>query len=348
MQIKYFILLIGVFNTLCLFAQNKYVVKDWEEYSFTSKYGNPITILWTLERSHKKVDYMDNRYHFYLSFKSRTKLNGAPQPVWVGFDIKVDGLERNLQFGQTLKWKGHKSWDFWHESPSPKVIMNVSRGWIGTYLNEIEDVIEEKDDCAEIVNQLGVYTGSEFTKDAYKVGETVSGFFDDDIAKFIAKYSKSASSLFKIASSKAFGIVTGILESDDLGTPLNAYEGAYEKAKGHVYVIEKQFTELGKLNSPLTKQDTNEQVKSEDEVDFWNSPENSAKTSSIDTEMKMKIIKSIEYSQKELKKELDNMDIALKGIETELILEKDDCRKKALEQYNACFKYNAEVLLSIK
>lgn len=340
--------MVCVINTLGLFAQNRYVVKDWQEYTFISKYGNPITVLWALERSHKKVEYMDNRYQFYLRFKSKTKLSGISQSIWVGFDVKVDGLKGNLQFGHTLNWEGHKSWDFWHESPSPQVKMNVSSGWIGTYLDEIEKAVDKKDDCAEIVNELGVYTGSEITKDVYKVGETVSGFFDDDIAKFIATFNKSASTLFKLTSSKAFGVVTGIFESPNLNTSLDAYEGAYEKAKGHVYVLEINLSELGKLNSAQTNQNTKELAKSEDEVDFWHSPENSTKTSVIDTEKKMKIIKSIQYSQKQLKKELENMDVALKGAETELILEKDDCRKKAFEQYHACFKYNAEVLLSIK
>ena len=350
---KIILVLIVHFSSFNIFAQNKLVIQDWQEFTLTSKYGNPISFLWTLERNHKRTDYMENRYKFYIRFKSKTKFKGSPQSVSIGYNIEVDGLKNNLQFRKTLYWDKHGTWDFWHQSASPDVEMKVSTGWIGTFLKEIEKASEKDTDCAEIVNDLGVYTGLELTKDAYGVGDFASGFYDKEIAAFIAKYSKSATKLFKITSSKAFGVITLLLQSDDMGRPFDAYEDAYEKAKGHVYVLEKQFQDLGQLNAPNTSElgnftnpNTNSNEGGDD--DFWNTPETTTRVSPTNHQDQEKIIRSIKYSQEKLKKELENMNIAMEGFKVESNLDDDDCRKTAMIQYHASFKNNAEVLLSIK
>ncbi|WGH74514.1 hypothetical protein P8625_10445 [Tenacibaculum tangerinum] len=330
-----------------LISQNKKVIKDWEEYTFNSKYGNPITIIWSLERSHKPAKYMDNRYHYFFRFKSKTKLKGQTKPVWVGFDIAVDGLERNIEFGSTLYWEKTSSWDFWHESSNAKIEMKASKGWIGTYLKELEKVSKKDKNCAELLDKLGVYTASEIASDTYDTASFTAGFFDKDIAKFISKYSKSAAKLFKITSSKAFGVITSLLESDDMGTPMNAYENAYENARGHVFVLEKHFTDLGIINSSNTNDSKKNNTKELASEDFWNTPENSKKMT-VPTEEQEKIIRSIKYSQKKLGEELKKMNSAMEGFTIESSLKNDDCRKKAMIQFHESFKYNAEVLLSIK
>lgn len=328
-------------------SQSKKIIQDWQEYTLNSKYDNPITILWSLERSHKPAKHMNNRYQYFLRFKSKTKLDGEAQSVWVGFNIEVEQLENHLQFGKTLYWDKTGSWDFWHESTSAKIDMKTSRGWIGTYLKEIEKVSKKDEDCAELLKNLGIYTGSDFVSDTYNAAEVTSGFFDKDIAKFISKYSLSASKLFKITSSTTFGVITKILESDDMGRPMDAYEKAYENAKGHVFVLEKHFKDLGVLNSSDSTNSTKPNTDELNSEDFWNTPENS-EVATVRTEEQEKIVRSIKYSQEKLKEELKNMNIAIEGFEIEFNLKNDDCRKNAMIQFHESFKSNAEVLLSIK
>lgn len=342
-----FLLFFFMVLTSSVRCQNKKIIKDWQEYTFDSKYGNSITILWALERSHKTANHMSNRYHYFLRFKSKTKFNNKPKSVWVGFDIEVDNFKNNLQFGKTLYWDKTGSWDFWHESANVKIDMKISRGWIGTYLKEIEKVSKKDEDCTELLKDLGIYTSSEFVSDTYNSAEFTTSFFDKDIAKFIAKYSTSASKLFKITTSTTFGVITKILESDDMGAPMDAYEDAYENAKGHVFVLEKHFKDLGVFNSSNSNDTTSPNTDELISEDFWNTPENS-KVATVHTEEQEKIIRSIKYSQEKLKKELKNMNIAIEGFKIESTLKNDDCRKNAMIQFHESFKSNAEVLLSIK
>lgn len=330
-----------------MLSQNKKIIKDWQEHTLESKYGNPITILWSLERSHKPAKYMSNRYQYFLRFKSKTKFKGESKSVWVGFNIEVENFKNHLQFGKTLYWDKTSSWDFWHESANAKIDMKTSRGWIGTYLKEIEKVSKKDKDCAELLDELGVYTSSEFASDTYETADFASGFFDEDIAKFIAKYSKSASKLFKITSSTTFGVITSILESDNIGTPMNAYENAYENAKGHVFVLEKHFKDLGILNSSNSNSSSKPNTNELNSEDFWNTPENS-KVITVRTVEQEKLVRSIKYSQEKLNEELKNMNIAIEGFKIESNLKDDDCRKNAMIQFHESFKSNAEVLLSIK
>lgn len=341
------VLLLSLRSSFVLTAQNKLVVKDWQEYTFASKYGNPITIQWILERSSDRVDYMDNKYHFFFRFRSKTKLYGHKQSVWVGFDIPIEGREYDLEFGQTLFWDRDGKSDFWHASSSPPIEMKVDRGWIGTFSSEIEKSIQKPEDCAKLVEELGAYTGSEMTKQAVNAATSISGFFDEKITNFIATYSSSASALFKITSSTTVGIIIDLVNPVKMSTHLEGYENAHQNAKRQSTALKISFITLGKLNasqqSPPAKSTKNSNSL-DSNSDFWNTPENSQKVHS--RKERTMLIQNIEKKQKELKKALDDMDLALKLINIEKLV-KDDCRKKALEQYHASFKYNAEVLLKI-
>ena len=69
---------------------------------------------------------------------------------------------------------------------------------------------------------------------------------------------------------------------------------------------------------------------------------------SVRTEEQEKIVRSIKYSQKKLKEELQKMNSHLEYFKIQSSLKDDDCRKKAMIQFHESFKSNAEVLLSIK
>jgi hypothetical protein len=147
---------IGIICFLLFFASpddntvvdDKVVIIDWTTRTFSSKYGNPITYQYMLVRGQKRVDYMNNRYHYYFRTRSCTKYKKKNEKVWIGFDVNLmtgevpykdkDGDAVDLEYGSTLSWDKYYSWDFWATPATLNLEFEGERGWIGTFLNEME------------------------------------------------------------------------------------------------------------------------------------------------------------------------------------------------------------------
>ena len=335
-----------------IFAQSdKVVVTDWTDVTFTSSYGNPITIIYKLERATKPADHMGNQYKYYLRFKSKTTYLGKQQPVWVGFDISFeDKSSGSMRFGLTLHWDKVKSWSFWNPAKNVKLNLKLN-GRIGTFLNEIETMSKYAKGCSAIINDIERHSQQEFYQGmkgkAKSLGEATTDVFSKEIGDFIRKYSKTMEHFWKIQKSTAFGVVVDLAAPNQLGTPLTAFKESHERARGHLYVLEQEFAKLGVSEKPSPK--TTDIETQEIQSDFWNTPENNTKT--VSGEEYKRIKASIAYSQGKLKKELENMRVAYEGIKIEKKLgtkQESECRYLALDEYFNSYMYNAEVMLSIE
>lgn len=313
-----------------LVAQNKVTIKDWETFTFSSKYGNPITFQWKLERSEKPLSYMKNQYEFWFKFRSKTMFYGKIQPVYVSIDIPIQDRKYNVNSGIRIYPDKDSSHNFWSLLANPKIEFGVKRGWIGTYNNEVEK------NCADVLKELGMYTNSELLQDAADAGKEITDFFDDDIGDFASKFGIATGKLFKIAL-KSFGVFYEVLDTDKMDTPLDAYESAHNKAKDHMLELEKQFTALGKLNYNGGNEKTSGLMKS-------NLP--STSTGNDINETPQQILKRINQHQKGLKESVEAMDGLIGDMKTEISI--GGCQQNALNEYHASFKYNAEMLLSLK
>lgn len=130
-------------------AQDRVVVVDWQEHGLVSKHGTPLSFEWQLERAAEPTDYMDDRYEFWFRFRSSTVYAGQPQPIYVGFDIAVEDRQYNIGFAKALRPGEETTYDFWHHVAEPAVVMATSRGWVGTFLTEIETETAAMS-CAEL------------------------------------------------------------------------------------------------------------------------------------------------------------------------------------------------------
>lgn len=129
--------------------QDRVTIVDWQQHSFVSRHGTPLSFEWRLERDAERTGYMDDRYEFRFRLRSTTVYAGRETPIYVGFDIAVEERDYNLGFAKTLRPGDEASYDFWHASAEPTVVMATSRSWVGTFLNEIETETAPMS-CAEL------------------------------------------------------------------------------------------------------------------------------------------------------------------------------------------------------
>lgn len=343
-----FVLLVLHANLLSQERPNRTMITNWKDVNIESKYGNPIRFQYKVERGNKRQSHMENRFEYHIYFRSKTEYKGKKSPIWISFDIEVPGRERNLSFAKTLRYDTLSHWNFWLSSTSVEIKVGA-KGYIGTFTKEYEDKLSQEEiDCNEFINDLGKYTKEEFGSDVKSTAGWGFEFFGDMGADKIMKYNKTLGKFTKIMASKTFSVVSGLLESDGLGPNMNAFHDAFDDVRGHVFVLEKHLKEVEKRTQEANERNAKSKADAELSENFWDTPENSGTIITVYTEEEKKLIKSIQYSQKELDKNYKKMMIMLDAIKIERVVDPEDCRMKALDEFLVTYKYNIDVLMSMK
>ncbi|MGM5470475.1 hypothetical protein ACS386_09380 [Flavobacteriaceae bacterium LMO-SS05] len=214
----------------------------------------------------------------------------------------------------------------WVEAQKPVIRLAVEpKGQSYDWDNIGGEILSENDtDCNVLISNLDSFEWGKI-KD-WKLDKT-SDLFDDDIAKYIAKWSVRASKFYKFYTHPIVGILKDVAESDDMGTPLDAYNKAHENAKSLTARLEEDISLLVGLKDDLKSLPPKYAVRIKSEI--------------------FHAKKRIKENRQQLSKELENVKIGLHGIELAQIYKKQDCRLKSLKKYNEQFTIGNETILKL-
>ena len=287
----------------CLMGQSGWVtLTDWTEYTFQSKYDNPITVLWQLKRSNNPTS--SGSYKYLLGVKSKTSFNGRLQTVYIGVTpLFVDGKEKSIGAMCAYVDEAYTTW-FYHESPNLDFNFKCDYGWIGTFLEEVEG------HCQTLIETLDNATASDAVGMVWDANSLYAKGFS---AWLTRKGLVTSAKVWKVATSKAFGALEVLLSSSDAGpTGQKQYKKSHDDIKEHVVALEQSYVEMDKLV-------------------FENWPPNELE------ERKLEL--RIEFSKKQLEKALTNFNVIfseqtkMNWAETSL----NDCQKEAISKYHSAF-----------
>lgn len=222
----------------CLRGQSGWVtLTDWTEYTFQSKYDNPITVLWKLKRANNPTS--SGSYKYVLGVKSKTSFNGRLQPVYIGITpLFVDGKKKSIGAMRANVDEANTTW-FYHESPSLDFNFKCDYGWIGTYLEEVEGY------CQTLIETLDKATASDAVGTVWNANSLYAKGFS---AWLTRKGLVTTAKVWNVATSKAFGALEVLLSSSDAGpTAQKQYKKYHDDIKEHVVALEQSYIEMDKL-----------------------------------------------------------------------------------------------------
>lgn len=136
--------------TLANAQSPKVTMIEWTDATFRSKHCGMITIQYMLERNLEPDS--EGYYRYYFRTRSRTMYKGSQSKVWVGFEywvmrdgnyvMNTFGDPYKISYGSTLEWDKRHTWDFRVQGADIDIDITKMYGWIGTYLNEVEQGVE--------------------------------------------------------------------------------------------------------------------------------------------------------------------------------------------------------------